>query len=203
MTKAPSTAFTIKSRVAGAERKARAGHRGGVLWFTGLPGAGKSTLAIELERRLFAEGYSVYVLDGDNLRTGLNADLGYSHADRTENIRRVGQVAALFADAGIIAISAFISPYRADRRQARAAAADAFHEVYVKADVETCEQRDPKGLYRRARRGEIPDFTGISAPYEVPESPDFVVDTVADNVSTCVENLVGYVKATYGPDERH
>jgi bifunctional enzyme CysN/CysC len=198
VTKPPSTAFTIESRIADDERRARAGHRGGVLWFTGLPGAGKSTLAVELERRLFAEGYSVYVLDGDNLRTGLNADLGFSHADRTENIRRVGQVAALFANAGIIAISAFISPYRDDRRQARTAAADAFREVYVKADVETCEQRDPKGLYRRARKGEIPDFTGVSAPYEVPASPDFVVDTVADDVAACTDALVAYVEAQFG-----
>ena len=201
MTKNTSTDFTIKSRVSGQERQARAGHRGGVLWFTGLSGAGKSTLAIELERQLFAKGYSVYVLDGDNLRTGLNADLGFSHTDRTENIRRVGELAALFADAGTIAISAFISPYCADRDQAREAAGDAFNEVYVKADVEACEGRDPKGLYRRARKGEIPDFTGVSAPYEVPESPDFVVDTVTDDISTCVENLVRYVKAAYGADE--
>jgi bifunctional enzyme CysN/CysC len=198
MTKSPSADFTIKSRVSGVERRARAGHRGGVLWFTGLSGAGKSTLAIELERLLFAKGYSVYVLDGDNLRTGLNADLGYSHVDRTENIRRVGELAALFADAGTIAISAFISPYRADRRRARDAAADAFHEVYVKADVETCEERDPKGLYRRARNGEIPDFTGISAPYEVPESPDIVVDTAADDVKQCTDALFAYVEARFG-----
>ena len=198
MTKSPSTDFTIKSRVSGQERQARAGHRGGVLWFTGLSGAGKSTLAIELERQLFAKGYSVYVLDGDNLRTGLNADLGYSHADRTENIRRVGELAALFADAGTIAISAFISPYHADRHQAREAAGDAFHEVYVKAGVETCEERDPKGLYRRARSGEIPDFTGVSAPYEVPESPDFVVDTAADDVTKCTDALVAYVEAQFG-----
>ena len=203
MTKNPSTDFTVKSRVSGEERQARAGHRGGVLWFTGLSGAGKSTLAIELERQLFAKGYSVYVLDGDNLRTGLNADLGYSHTDRTENIRRVGELAALFADAGTIVISAFISPYRTDRRQARDAAGDAFHEIYVKADVETCEKRDPKGLYRRARSGEIPDFTGISAPYEVPESPDFVVDTATNDISTCVDKLVRYVTVAYGsPEDR-
>jgi bifunctional enzyme CysN/CysC len=198
VTKNPSTDFTIKSRVSGEERQARAGHRGGVLWLTGLPGAGKSTLAIELERQLFAKGYSVYVLDGDNLRTGLNADLGYSHADRTENIRRVGELAALFADAGAIAISAFISPYRADRSQARKAAGDGFHEVYVKADIETCEERDPKGLYRRARNGEIPDFTGITAPYEEPESPNIVVDTAACDVKQCTDALVAYVEARFG-----
>ena len=198
MTKNPSTNFTIKSRVSGQERQERAGHRGGVLWFTGLSGAGKSTLAIELERQLFANGYSVYVLDGDNLRTGLNADLGFSHTDRTENIRRVGELAALFADAGTIAISAFISPYRADRQHAREAAGDAFHEVYVKADVETCEGRDPKGLYRRARTGEIPNFTGVSAPYELPETPDFVVDTAADDVTACTDALIAYVAAQFG-----
>lgn len=198
MTKSSSTDFTIKSRVSGEERQARAGHRGGVLWFTGLSGAGKSTLAIELERQLFAKGYSVYVLDGDNLRTGLNADLGYSHADRTENIRRVGELAALFADAGTIVISAFISPYRTDRRRARDAAGNTFHEIYVKADIETCEGRDPKGLYRRARSGEIPDFTGISAPYEVPEAPDFVVDTAADDVKQCIDALAAYVEAQFG-----
>ena len=198
MTKIPSTNFKIKSRVSGQEREARVGHRGGVLWFTGLSGAGKSTLAIELERQLFAKGYSVYVLDGDNLRTGLNADLGYSHTDRTENIRRVGELAALFADAGTIAISAFISPYRADRYQAREAAGDTFHEVHVKADVETCEERDPKDLYRRARSGEIPDFTGVSAPYEVPESPDFIVDTAADDVTKCTDALVAYVEVQFG-----
>ena len=198
MTKSSSTDFTIKSRVSGEERQARAGHRGGVLWFTGLSGAGKSTLAIELERQLFAKGYSVYVLDGDNLRTGLNADLGYSHADRTENIRRVGELSALFADAGTIVISAFISPYRTDRRRARDAAGNTFHEIYVKADIETCEGRDPKGLYRRARSGEIPDFTGISAPYEVPEAPDFVVDTAADDVKQCIDALAAYVEAQFG-----
>ena len=198
MTKSSSTDFTIKSRVSGEERQARAGHRGGVLWFTGLSGAGKSTLAIELERQLFAKGYSVYVLDGDNLRTGLNADLGYRHADRTENIRRVGELAALFADAGTIVISALISPYRTDRRRARDAAGNTFHEIYVKADIETCEGRDPKGLYRRARSGEIPDFTGISAPYEVPEAPDFVVDTAADDVKQCIDALAAYVETQFG-----
>ena len=203
MTKNPIKTYAIKSSIADADRRARSGHCGGVLWFTGLPSAGKSTLAIELERILFERGYSVYVLDGDNLRMGLNSDLGYNHADRTENVRRVGQVAALFADAGIIAISAFISPYRADRFQARCAAEDTFREVYVKADIETCEKRDPKGLYRRARLGEISDFTGISAPYEVPESPDFVVDTVVDDISTCVKKLARYVTDTFGSVEDH
>src|SRR3546814_386164 len=155
----------------------RNGHRGAVIWMTGLSGTGKSTLAMRVEQRLFAKGLQVYVLDGDNVRRGLNADLGFSPEDRAENIRRVGEAAALFADAGLVVVTAFISPYRADRDRARAAAGDAFHEVYVKADLETCEARDPKGLYRRARAGEIPDFTGISAPYESPESPELIVDT--------------------------
>ena len=140
-----------------------------MLWFTGLSGAGKSTLALALERELFAKGYQVYVLDGDNIRTGLNANLGFSPEDRAENIRRVGEVAALFADAGFIVISSFISPYRSDRERARAAAKDAFHEIYVKASLAACEERDPKGLYKRARTGEIAEFTGISSPYEPPE----------------------------------
>ena len=140
-----------------------------MLWFTGLSGTGKSTLALALERELFAKGYQVYVLDGDNIRAGLNANLGFSPEDRAENIRRVGEVASLFADAGFIVISSFISPYRSDRERARAAAKDAFHEIYVKASLEACEGRDPKGLYKRARKGEIPEFTGISSPYEAPD----------------------------------
>ncbi len=158
-------------------RVLRNGHKGGVLWFTGLSGAGKSTLALALEARLFAKGYHVYVLDGDNVRGGLNANLGFSPEDRAENIRRVGEVAGLFADAGFIVISSFISPYRADRERARKAAGDTFHEIYIKASLEVCEQRDPKGLYRRARTGEIPEFTGISSPYEPPESAELVVRT--------------------------
>ena len=137
-------------------RSGRNGHKGAVLWFTGLSGAGKSTLALALERELFAKGYQVYVLDGDNIRAGLNANLGFSPEDRAENIRRVGEVASLFADAGFIVISSFISPYRSDRERARAAAKDAFHEVYVKASLEACEGRDPKGLYKRAPQGRDP-----------------------------------------------
>jgi bifunctional enzyme CysN/CysC len=174
-------------------RSARNGHKGGVLWFTGLSGAGKSTLALALERELFAKGYLVYVLDGDNIRGGLNANLGFSPEDRAENIRRVGEVAALFADAGFLVISAFISPYRADRERARAAAPDSFHEVYVKASLEACESRDPKGLYQRARAGEIKDFTGISSPYEPPEAPDLVLPTDELDVEDCLARLISYV----------
>lgn len=172
----------------------RNGHRGAVIWLTGLSGSGKSTLAMRVEQRLFAKGFQTYVLDGDNVRTGLCADLGFSPQDRAENIRRVGEVAALFADSGMIVITAFISPYQADRDRARQAAGDAFHEVHVKADLATCEGRDPKGLYRKAREGKIPEFTGISAPYEAPDDPELVVDTSGRGVDECVEEIVRYVE---------
>jgi bifunctional enzyme CysN/CysC len=183
--------------VTGAARIRRNGHKGGVLWFTGLSGAGKSTIAMQVESRLFHEGYGVYVLDGDNIRSGLNANLGFSPEDRAENIRRIGEVAALFADAGMIAITAFISPYRADRQRARAAAKDGFHEIYVKADVATCERRDPKGLYKRARRGEIAEFTGISAPYEEPDAPELVVDTATHSIEESVCAVVDYIERNF------
>lgn len=188
-----SNIFEVRSRIDRNERENRNGHKGGVLWLTGLSGAGKSTLAINVERALFAKGYHVYVLDGDNLRHGLNSNLGFSHEDRTENIRRVGEVAALFADAGFVCVSAFISPYREDRARAREAAGDSFHEIHVRADLATCERRDPKGLYKRARLGEIPDFTGISAPYEEPENPELVVDTASLTVSDSVATVMDYV----------
>ena len=149
--------------------------RGATVWLTGLSGSGKSTVAVEVERQLVAAGRAAYVLDGDNLRHGLNADLGFSAADRTENIRRVGEVARLFADAGVVAVVPVISPYRADRDQVRAiheAAGLPFFEVWVDTPLELCEQRDPKGLYAKARAGEISDFTGIDAPYEAPENPE-------------------------------
>ncbi len=170
------------------------GHKGGVLWFSGLSGSGKTTLAQELQRRLFTKGYQVYVLDGDNIRSGLNADLGFAPEDRTENIRRIGEVAALFASAGMIVITAFISPYRSDRHRARVAAANSFHSIYVKADVETCEKRDPKGLYKKARAGEIQEFTGISAPYEEPENADLVIDTTHKSIDESVALLLDYVE---------
>ncbi|MEX2641904.1 MAG: adenylyl-sulfate kinase [Acetobacterales bacterium] len=169
------------------------GHRSGILWFTGLSGAGKSTLAIELERRLFAKGFQVYVLDGDNIRHGLSADLGFSPEDRNENIRRIGEVAALFARAGVLVVTAFISPYRADRDRVRQIAPDLFHEIHIKADVDTCERRDPKGLYKKARSGEIREFTGVSAPYEAPDSPDLEVDTSVLSVEESLDRLLDYV----------
>jgi len=178
-------------------RAERNGHTGGVIWLTGLSGAGKSTLAVELEKRLFQKGMNVFVLDGDNVRHGLNANLGFSPEDRAENIRRVGEVSALFAQSGAIAITSFISPYRSDRDRARAAAPNQFHEVYVAADLATCEERDPKGLYKKARAGEIADFTGISAPYEPPEVPELTVDTAVGDVNDCVQQLVDYVEANF------
>lgn len=172
----------------------RNGHKGAVIWLTGLSGSGKSTLAMMAEKALFARGFQVYVLDGDNVRRGLSQDLAFGPEDRAENIRRVGEVAALFADAGLVVITAFISPYRADRERARRAAGAAFHEVYLKASLEACEARDPKGLYRRARAGRIAEFTGVSAPYEVPEQPDLVLDTGMLAVEACVDQLVSYVE---------
>ncbi|MGF1454051.1 MAG: adenylyl-sulfate kinase [Alphaproteobacteria bacterium] len=188
----------VDYRVTPERRAERLGHKGGVIWLTGLSGAGKSTLAVELEQRLFDKGYHAFVLDGDNVRYGLNANLGFSPEDRAENIRRVGEVAALFATAGTVVITAFISPYRSDRDRAREASEDGtFHEVYVKADVSTCETRDPKGLYKRARTGEIKEFTGVSAPYEAPDQPDLVVDTETCSVEKCVEQLVAYVDTNF------
>ncbi len=179
----------------GAEARARLNHpRGAVLWLTGLPAAGKSTLAMHLERRLFELGAHAYVLDGDNVRTGLCSDLGFSAEDRHENIRRIGEVAALFADAGTIAIAAFISPYRADRALARRAGGEAFHEIYVKADAAVCERRDPKGHYRKARAGELDDFTGITGDYEEPFEPELVVDTTLLSVDEAVDAVLRYVE---------
>ena len=173
-------------------------HAGGVLWLTGLSAAGKSTLAMNLEKRLHALGYACYTLDGDNLRTGLNSDLGFTEADRSENIRRVGEVASLFADAGLICIAAFISPYRADRDGARAAAKRAkFCEIYVEADVAACEARDPKGLYQKARSGLVKNFTGIDAPYEAPLHPELVINTKYQTVDESVEQLLAFVKNTF------
>ncbi len=187
----------VEHRVPAEARAHRNGHAGGILWFTGLSGAGKSTLAMEVEQRLFAKGYQVYVLDGDNVRRGLNSNLGFSPDDRAENIRRVGEAAALFADAGFIVITAFISPYRTDRDRARNAAPERFHEIYVEADLAVCEQRDPKGLYKKARSGEIQDFTGISAPYEPPVSAELVVDTSKSPVEECTRDILDYVERRF------
>lgn len=182
----------VPHKVSQAERNARMQQKGGVIWLTGLSASGKSTLAIELERQLHEAGHFAYVLDGDNLRHGLNADLGFSAEDREENIRRVGEVAALMAEIGLIVISAFISPYRSDRQKAREAAKGQFREVWVQASLETCERRDPKGLYKRARAGEIADFTGISAPYEEPENADMIIETDQQTVEQSARVLFDY-----------
>ena len=180
------------------EARARAeshGHSGGVIWLTGLSGAGKSTLAMDLEARLFGQGIRAFVLDGDNLRKRLSSDLGFAPEDRAENIRRVAEVARLFAEAGMVAVVALISPLRDDRDRARAIVGEGFHEVHVRAGLETCESRDPKGLYARARAGRIAGFTGIDAPYEPPEKPELVIDTEATSVAACQEALAAYVEA--------
>lgn len=167
------------------------GHRGAVLWFTGLSGSGKSTVATELEHVLHGRGIHTFILDGDNIRHGLNGDLGFSPEDREENIRRIGEVAHLFAEAGIIVLTAFISPYRKDRNRARNLNEEGrFLEVYCRCGLETCEERDPKGLYAKARAGEIPEFTGISAPYEEPEDAELVVDTDTLSVGQAVDVVI-------------
>lgn len=183
----------VTHKLSSADRQGHYGHAGGVVWLTGLSAAGKSTLAMALEQALTRLGYSCYVLDGDNVRRGLNANLGFTPADRTENIRRVGEVAGLFADAGLICITAFISPYRADRELARAACPLHFHEVFVAADLQACESRDPKGLYRMARSGKLADFTGIGAPYEPPVNPELKLDTSTESVAQSLRKLTDYV----------
>lgn len=167
--------------------------RGAVVWFTGLSGSGKSTIARRVEQLLLERQTVAYTLDGDNLRFGLNKDLGFSPEDRSENIRRVGCVAHLFADSLSICLTAFISPYAQDRASVRAMVGDAFIEVHVATSLEVCESRDPKGLYKRARRGEIPNFTGISAPYEPPTNAELVVETETRSVDECAEQVVEYL----------
>ena len=179
--------------VGAADRVALLGHGGRTVWFTGLSGSGKSTLAFAVEEALVARGVAAYVLDGDNVRFGLNRDLGFSATDRTENVRRIGEVCRLFQDAGLVVLSAFISPYRADRDAVRALHPEgSFVEVFVDTPLEICEARDVKGLYARARTGEIPEFSGISAPYEAPDAPDITVDATRP-LSECVGVMLEYL----------
>ena len=167
------------------------GHRSAILWFTGLSGSGKSTLANAVNAALFELDLSSYVLDGDNVRHGLCKDLGFSDSDREENIRRIGEVSKLFLDAGVIVLTAFVSPFRADREKARSLVSDGdFLEIYCAADLSTCEQRDTKGLYAKARAGTIKDFTGISSPYQEPEHPELKIDTGLMDLNTCVEAVL-------------
>ena len=177
------------------QRNRQAGHRSVILWFTGLSGSGKSTLAHAVEEALFNRGCRPFVFDGDNVRHGLCADLGFTKEDREENIRRIGEMSKLFTEAGVIALTAFISPFRADRNRVRGLVdKGAFIEIYCSAPLEVCEQRDVKGLYAKARAGKIPDFTGISSPYEPPLNPELIIDTANLALEKCVDQVVSYLK---------
>lgn len=184
-----------KGKVEYEERCENLKQKGLVLWFTGLSGSGKSTIAVEVEKQLYEQGYATYLLDGDNVRHGLNSNLGFSDEDREENLRRIREVAALFKDAGLITLVSFISPFRKSREEARKLIGEEnFIEIYIKADIETCSKRDPKGLYEKALKGEIPEFTGISSPYEEPENPEILVDTrvlsIDESVAGIVEKII-------------
>ena len=182
------------------DRERQNGHRACVIWFTGLSGAGKSTLAHALEAALFSRGMRTYVFDGDNVRHGLCGDLGFSPSDRRENLRRIGEMAKLFADAGVIGLAAFISPLREDRELVRRiVGSDNFVEVFVSCPLDVCETRDVKGMYRRARAGEIAEFTGISAPYEAPESPDLVLETGRESIGDSVERMLSLILPRLSP----
>lgn len=175
------------------ERVERNGHRAGVLWFTGLPGSGKSTITGLLETRLTNDGYQVTVVDNELVRKGLSSDLAFSHADRTENIRRAGELSALLARAGRIVLAGFISPYQDDRDIARAATGDGFHEVFLDADADVCEKRDVGNLYEKAKSGAIPEFTGVTAPYEKPAAPELTLDTEKLSVDETIDILTTYI----------
>ncbi len=184
------------STITKADRHRMNGHKSAILWFTGLSGAGKSTLANKVEEKLFERGIHTYVLDGDNIRHGLNKGLGFTTEDRKENIRRIGEVAKLFVDGGAFVATAFISPYQSDREMVRNIVEPTeFIEVYVYAPLEFCEERDPKGLYKKARAGEIKHFTGIDDPYEAPENPELLINTGENNLETCAAQVMKYLEA--------
>lgn len=184
-----------ESLVSRSDREEQAGHRSAILWFTGLSGAGKSTIAHAVEQRLFELGCRTFVFDGDNVRHGLCADLGFSPEDRVENIRRIGEMSKLFIEAGVIALTAFISPFRADRDRVRSLVDEGdFLEIYCHCPIEVCEQRDVKGLYAKARQGLIKDFTGISSPYEPPLDPDLDLDTARQSLEDCVQRVLGLLR---------
>jgi adenylylsulfate kinase len=183
--------YPIKTKVTNQQRASQLQQRPSVIWFTGLSGSGKSTLAVQLEAALFDQGFKTYLLDGDNLRTGLCKDLGFSDSDRVENIRRIGEVSKLMLDAGLVVLSAFISPFTSDREQVRNIVGAAnFIEVFVDTPLEICEQRDVKGLYKKARAGEIQNFTGITSPYERPVNPDVTIQTQLLPVSEAIDKLL-------------
>ncbi|CAM3931836.1 adenylyl-sulfate kinase [Lederbergia lenta] len=182
------------SQVTKEERQKLHEHQSAILWFTGLSASGKSTLCVEIEKKLHERGISTYILDGDNVRHGLNKGLGFSPEDRTENIRRIGEVSKLFIDAGVITLTAFISPYRKDREMVRELVNQKeFIEIYVKCNIEECVKRDPKGLYEKARNGEIKDFTGISAPYEEPINPEIVIENDKQSIEVSVDQVIRYL----------
>lgn len=190
----PTSSNTVwhHATVTRARREAQNNHRGAIIWFTGLSGAGKSTLAHTVEEELHQRGCRTFVLDGDNVRHGLCGDLGFTAQDRIENIRRIGEMAKLFMEAGVIVLTAFISPFRADRERVRGMVEHGdFIEIYCDTPIETCESRDVKGLYQKARAGQIPEFTGISSPYEAPENPELTVNTGADELEICVQQVLG------------
>lgn len=187
--------FWHDHKITRSERSLSKGQKPCLLWFTGLSGSGKSTIANALDVALHKRGYHTFLLDGDNVRHGLCSDLGFSNDDRVENIRRVGEVCKLFTDAGMVVMSAFISPFTSDRRMVRRLfPAGEFIEVFMDASLETCESRDPKGLYKKARAGEIKDFTGIDSPYEVPSHPEIRLDTSQSTVDECVDSLIAYLQ---------
>ncbi|MCP8617510.1 adenylyl-sulfate kinase [Salirhabdus salicampi] len=187
-----------ESKVTKEDRQRLNGHQSMVLWFTGLSGSGKSTLSVAVEKALFEKGMRTYRLDGDNVRYGLNNNLGFSAEDRSENIRRVGEVSKLMVDAGLITLTAFISPYREDREKVRQLFSEReFIEVYVKCDLRICEQRDPKGLYKKARAGKIKGFTGIDDPYEAPEDPELIIDTGKLSLQQSVETIIQHLRKNY------
>ncbi|KMQ32195.1 adenylyl-sulfate kinase [Bacillus cereus] len=182
------------SKIARTDRYILNQHKSYVIWFTGLSGSGKSTLAMEIERELYQRGMRTYVLDGDNIRHGLNKDLNFSPEDRKENIRRIGEVSKLFVDSGTITITAFISPYNEDRSLIRSMyPVGEFIEIYLKCSIDICEQRDPKGLYKKARYGEIKDFTGVSAPYEEPTTPELIIETDKQDIEVSVQQVITYL----------
>ena len=183
------------STVTKLDRHLANGHKSCVLWFTGLSGSGKSTLANAVDQALFQQNYRSYVLDGDNVRHGLNKDLSFRTEDRKENIRRIGEVAKLFVDSGQIVSSAFISPFREDRELVRNMFnPEEFIEIYLKCPIQVCEDRDPKGLYKKARTGEIPDFTGITSPYEIPNQPEIIIETNKMKIDQSVTNILSYLR---------